>query len=151
MIEAWVAGYVSVTVTTEGTRSQIIITTDPQDIDTILQMTGETWKEAAMTTGAGQGEKGITKNPRGEVTEKGGTIEIAERGIDLLRGAEVVRSRPLVKALNLPFGVGEAKKKTIEMSNKIGDRLTRNRRCDRKKGANGRNMLRVDARQLRQE
>ena len=151
MIEAWVAGCVSGTVTTEDTRSLTITITDPQDTGTILQMTGETWREAAMTTGAGQGEKGITKNPRGEVTEKGGMIEIAERDIDLLHGAEVVRSRPLVKSLNLPFGVGEAKKKTIEMSNKIGDRLTRNRRCDRKKGAKGCNMLRVDVRQLRRE
>ena len=151
MIEAWVAGCVSGTVTTEDTCSPTITIADPQDTGTILQMTGETWREAAMTTGAGQGEKGITKNPRGEVTEKGGTIEIAERDTDLLHGAEVVRSRPLVKALNLPFEVGEVKKKTIEMSNKIGDRLTRNRRCDRKKGAKGCNMLRVDVRQLRRE
>ena len=116
-------------------------------------MTGETWREVAVTTGAGQGEKrikGITRNPREEVTEKGGTIEIEERGIDLLRGAEAVRSRPLVKALNLPFGVGEAKM-TIEISNQIGDRLTRNRKCDRKKGAKGCNMLRVDVQQLRRE
>ena len=151
MIEAWVAGYVSVNWTTEGTRSQIIITTDPQDTDTILQMTGETWKEAAMATGADQGEGGITKNPRGEVTEKGGTIEIAERDIDLLRGAEVVLCRPLVKAPNLLFEAGEVKKKTIEMSNKIDDRLTRNRRCDRKKGAKECNMLRVDVQQLQRE
>ena len=151
MIEAWVAGCVSGTVTTEDTCSPIITIVDPQDTGTILQMTGEKWKEAAMTTGAGQGEKGITKNPRGEMTEKGGTIEIAERDTDLLHGAEVVRSRPLVRALNLPFEVGEVKKKTIEMSNKIGDRLTRNRRCDRKKGAKGCNMLRVDVRQLRRE
>ena len=150
MIEAWVAGYVSVTVTTEGTLNKIIITTDPQDIDTILQMTGETWKEAAMTTGAGQGEKGITKNPRGEVTEKEGTIEIEGRGTDLLRGAEVVQSHPLVKALIPPFGVGEAKM-TIEMPNQIGDQLTRNRKCDLRKGAKGCNMFRVDDRQLRQE
>ena len=139
------------TVTTEGTRSQIIITTDPQDIDTILQMTGETWREAAMTTGAGQGEKGITKNSRGEVTEKGGTIEIEERGIDLLRGAEVVLCRPLVKAPNLLFEAGEVKKKTIEMSNKIDDRLTRNRRCDRKKGAKGCNMPQGDVQQRQRE
>ena len=151
MIEAWVAGCVSGTVTTENRCTPTTTIADPQDTGTILQMTGETWKEAAMTTGAGQGESGITKDPRGEVTEKGGTIEIAERDIDLLHGAEVVRSRPLVKALNLPFEVGEVKKKTIEMSNKIGDRLTRNRRCDRKKGAKGCNMLRVDVRQLRRE
>ena len=150
MIEAWVAGCVSGTVTTEDTCSPIIAMADPQDTGTILQRTGETWREAAMTTGAGQGEKGITKNPRGEVTEKGGTIEIAERDTDLLHGAEVVRSRPLVKALNLPFGVGEVKK-TIEMPNQIGDRLTRNRKCDRRKGAKGCNMLRVDTRQLQQE
>lgn len=151
MIEAWVAGCVSGTVTTEDTCSPIITMADPQDTGTILQMTGETWREAAMTTGAGQGEKGITKNPRGEVTEKGGTIEIAERDIDLLRGAEVVLCRPLVKAPNLLFEAGEVKKKTIEMSNKIGDRLTRNRRCDRKKGAKGCNMPRGDVQQRQRE
>ena len=151
MIEAWVAGCVSGTVTTEDTCSPIITMADPQDTGTILQMTEETWREAAMTTGAGQGEKGSTKNLREEVTEKGGTIEIAERDIDLLRGAEVVLSRPLVKAPNLPFEVGEVKKKTIEMSNKTDDRLTKNRRCDRKKGAKECNMLRVDVQQLQRE
>ena len=151
MIEAWAAGCVSGTVTTEDTCSPIITITDPQDTGTILQMTGEIWKEAAMTTGAGQGEKGITKNPRGEVTEKGGTIEIAERDTDLLHGAELVRSRPLVKALNLPFKVGVVKKKMIETSNKIGDRLTRSKRRDRRKGAKGCNMLRVDVLQLQRE
>ena len=154
MIEAWVAGSVSVTVITEGTPIRITTTARLQDVGITPQMTEKTWKETVMTIGAGQGERrmrGITKNPRGEVTEKGGTIEIAERDTDLLHGAEVVRSRPLVKALNLPFEVGEVKKKTIEMSNKIGDRLTRNRRCDRKKGAKGCNMLRVDVRQLRRE
>ena len=151
MIEAWVAGCVSGTVTTEDTCSPIIAMADPQDTGTILQMTEEMWREAAMTTGAGQGEKRSTRDLPVEVTGKGGTIEIAERDIDLLHGAEVVRSRPLVKALNLPFEVGEVKKKTIEMSNKIGDRLTRNRKCDWKKGAKGRNMLRADARQPRRE
>ena len=149
MIEAWVAGYVSVTVTTEGTRSQIIITTDPQDTDTILQMTGETWKEAAMTTGAGQGENGITKNPRGEMTEKEGTIEIEERGTDLPRGVEVVHPHRLVKALIPPFGVGEAK--TIEMPNQVGDQLTKSKKCDLRKEAKECNTLRVDDQQLRQE
>ena len=150
MIEAWVAGCVSGTVTTEGTRNQIIITTDPQDTDMILQMTGETWRELAMTTGAGQGEKGITKNPRGEVTEKGETIEIEGRGTDLLRGAEVVQSHPLVKALIPLFGVGEAKM-TIEMPNQVGDQLTRNRKCDLRKEVKECNMFRVDDQRLRQE
>ena len=154
MIEAWVAGCVSGTVTTENRCTPTTTIADPQDTGTILQATEETQKEAAMTTGAGQGERrmrGITKNPRGEVTEKGGTIEIAERDIDLLHGAEVVRSRPLVKALNLPFKVGVVKKKMIEMSNKIGDRLTRSKRRDRRKGAKGCNMLRVDVLQLQRE
>ena len=137
------------TVTTEGTRSQIIITTDPQDIDTILQMTGETWKEAAMTTGAGQGEKGITKNPRGEVTEKEGTIEIEGRGTDLLRGAEVVQSHPLVKALIPPFGVGEVK--TIEMPNQVDDQLANSKKCDLTKEVKECNTLQIDDQQLQHE
>ena len=151
MIEAWVAGCVSGTVTTEDTCSPIITMADPQDTGMILQKTEEMWREAAMTTGVGQGEKGSTKDLRVEVTEKGGTIEIAERDIDLLRGAEVVLCRPLVKAPNLLFEAGEVKKKMIEMSNKIDDRLTRNRRCDRKKGAKGCNMLQVDVQQRQRE
>ena len=107
MIEAWVAGYVNVTVTTEGTLNKIIITVSPQDIDTILQMTGKTWKETAMTTGAGQGENGITKSPREKMTEREGMIE--ERGTDLPRGVEADHPHHPVKALIPPFGVGEAR------------------------------------------
>ena len=136
MIEAWVAGSVSVTVITEGTPNRITTTAKLQDVDTTLQMTGKTWKETVMTTGAGQGENGITKSPRGKMTEKEGTIEIEERGTDLPRGVEVVHPHPLVKALIPPFGVGEAKM-TIEMPNQIGDQLTRNRKCDLRKGAKG--------------
>ena len=151
MIEAWVAGCVSGTVTTEDTCSPIITMADPQGTGTILRMTEETWREVAMTTGVGQGGKGSTEDPREEVTEKGGTIEIAERDIDLLRGAEVVLCRPLVKAPNLLSKAGEVKKRTIEMSNEIDDRLTKNRRCDRKKGAKECNMLRVDVQQPQRE
>ena len=149
MIEAWVAGYVSLTVTIEGTLSQISITTDPQDIDTILQMTGETWREAAMTTGAGQGGDGITKNPRREMTEKEGTIEIEERGTDLPRGVKVVHLHGLVKALTLPFGVGEVK--MIEMPNQVGDQLTKSKKYDLRKEAKVYKTLRIDDQQLRHE
>ena len=137
------------TVTTEGTLSKIIITADPQDIDTILQMTGETWKETAMTTGAGQGENGITKNPRGEMTEKEGTIEIEERGTDLPRGVEVVHPHRLVKALIPPFGVGEVR--MIEMPNQVGDQLTKSKKYELRKEAKVYNTLRIDDQQLRHE
>ena len=129
MIEAWVAGYVSVTVTTEGTLSKIIITVSPQDIDTILQMTGKTWKETAMTTGAGQGENGITKSPRGKMTEREGMIE--EIGTDLPRGAEADHPRHPVRALIPLFGVGGARM-TGTLS-QTGDRPTRSRRYELRK------------------
>ena len=151
MIEAWVAGCVSGTVTTEDTCSPIITMADPQDTGMILQKTEEMWREAAMTTGVGQGEKRSTKDLHVEVTEKGGTIGIAEKDIGLLRGAEVVLCRPLVRAPNLLFEAGEVKKKTTEMSNKIDDRLTKNRKCDRKREAKECSMLRVDVQQLQRE
>ena len=140
MIEAWVAGYVSVTVTTEGTLSKIIITTDPQDIDTIFQMTGETWKETAMTTGAGQGENGITKSPRGKMTEREGMIE--ERVTDLPRGVEADHPHHPVKALIPPFGVGEARMRG--MLNQVGDQLTKSKRYELRKETEVYNTLRID-------
>ena len=137
MIEAWVAGYVSVTVTTEGTLSKIIITVSPQDIDTILQMTGKTWKETAMTTGAGQGENGITKSPREKMTEREGMIE--ERGTDLPRGIEADHPHHPVKALIPPFGVGEAK--MIGTLNQTDGRPLKSRRLESKKQAEVINIL----------
>ena len=149
MIEAWVAGYVSVTVTTEGTLSKIIITADPQDIDTILQMTGKTWKETAMTTGAGQGENGITKSPRGKMTEKEGMIEIEERGTDLPRGVEADHPHHPVKALIPPFGVGEAR--MTGMLSQVGDQPTRSKKYELMKGAKMYSTLRTDDQRLRYE
>ena len=147
MIEAWVAGYVSVTVTTEGTLNKIIITVSPQDIDTILQMTGKTWKETAMTTGAGQGENGITKSPREKMTEREGMIE--ERGTDLPRGVEADHPHHPVKALIPPFGVGEAR--MIGMPNQVGDQLTKSKKYELRKEAKVYNTLRIDDQQLRHE
>ena len=140
MIEAWVAGYVSVTVTTEGTLSKIIITVSPQDIDTTLQMTGKTRKETAMTTGAGQGENGITKSPREKMTEREGMIE--ERGTGLPRGVEADHPHHPVKALIPPFGVGEARMRG--MLNQVGDQLTKSKRYELRKEAEVYNTLRID-------
>ena len=140
MIEAWVAGYVSVTVTTEGTLSKIIITVSPQDIDTTLQMTGKTRKETAMTTGAGQGENGITKSPREKMTEREGMIE--ERVTDLPRGVEADHPHHPVKALIPPFGVGEARMRG--MLNQVGDQLTKSKRYELRKEAEVYNTLRID-------
>ena len=140
MIEAWVAGYVSVTVTTEGTLSKIIITVSPQDIDTTLQMTGKTWKETAMTTGAGQGENGITKSPREKMTER--EEMIGERGTGLPRGVEADHPHHPVKALIPPFGVGEARMRG--MLNQVGDQLTKSKRYELRKEAEVYNTLRID-------
>ena len=147
MIEAWVAGYVSVTVTTEGTLSKIIITVSPQDIDTTLQMTGKTRKETAMTTGAGQGENGITKSPREKMTEREGMIE--ERGTGLPRGVEADHPHHPVKALIPPFGVGEARMRG--MLNQVGDQLTKSKKYELRKEAKVYNTLRTDDQQLRHE
>ena len=140
MIEAWVAGYVSVTVTTEGTLSKIIITVSPQDIDTILQMTGKTWKETAMTTGAGQGKNGITKSPREKMTER--EEMIGERGTGLPRGVEADHPHHPVKALIPPFGVGEARMRG--MLNQVGNQLTKSKRYELRKEAEVYNTLRID-------
>ena len=140
MIEAWVAGYVSVTVTTEGTLSKIIITVSPQDIDTILQMTGKTWKETAMTTGAGQGKNGITKSPREKMTER--EEMIGERGTGLPRGVEADHPHHPVKALIPPFGVGEARMRG--MLNQVGDQVTKSKRYELRKEAEVYNTLRID-------
>ena len=140
MIEAWVAGYVSVTVTTEGTLSKIIITVSPQDIDTTLQMTGKTRKETAMTTGAGQGENGITKSPREKMTER--EEMIGERGTGLPRGVEADHPHHPVKALIPPFGVGEARMRG--MLNQVGDQLTKSKRYELRKEAEVYNTLRID-------
>ena len=140
MIEAWVAGYVSVTVTTEGTLSKIIITVSPQDIDTTLQMTGKTRKETAMTTGAGQGKNGITKSPREKMTER--EEMIGERGTGLPRGVEADHPHHPVKALIPPFGVGEARMRG--MLNQVGDQLTKSKRYELRKEAEVYNTLRID-------
>ena len=81
MIEAWVAGIVSVTVITEGTTNKITTTVRLQDVGTTPQMTEKTWKETVMTTGAGQGENETTKGLHQKMIEIGGMIE--ERGTDL--------------------------------------------------------------------
>ena len=142
MIEAWVAGYVSVTVTTEGTLNKIIITVSPQDIDTILQMTGKTWKETAMTTGAGQGENETTKGLHGKMIERGGMIE--ERGTDLPREAEADHPRHPVRALIPLFGVGGARMTGI--LSQAGDQPIRSRRYELRKGAKAYNIHRPDDR-----
>ena len=147
MIEAWVAGYVSVTVTTEGTLSKIIITVSPQDIDTILQMTGKTRKETAMTTGAGQGKNGITRSPREKMTEK--EEMIGERDTGLPRGVQADHPHHPVKALIPPFGVGEARMRG--MLNQVGDQLTKSKRYELRKEAEVYNTLRIDDQQLRHE
>ena len=140
MIEAWVAGCVSGTVTTEDTCSPITTIADPQDTGMTLQITGETWKETAMTTGAGQGENGITKSPREKMTEREGMIE--ERGTDLPRGVEADHPHHPVKALIPPFGVGEARMRG--MLNQVGDQLTKSKRYELRKEAEVYNTLRID-------
>ena len=103
-------------------------------------MTGKTWKETAMTTGAGQGENGITKSPRGKMTEREGMIE--ERGTDLPRGVEADHPHHPVKALIPPFGVGEARMRG--MLNQVGDQLTKSKRYELRKEAEVYNTLRID-------
>ena len=83
------------------------------------------------------------------MTEKEGTIEIEERGTDLPRGVEVVHLRRLVKALTLPFGVGEVR--TIETPNQVGDQLTKSKKSDLRKEAEECNMFQIDDQQLRHE
>ena len=142
MIEAWVAGNVSVTVITEGTPNRITTTANLQDVETTLQMTGKTWKETVMTTGAGQGENETTKGLHEKIIERGGMIE--ERGTDLPREAGADHPRHPVRALIPLFVVGGAR--MTGTLNQTGDQPIRSRRCELRKGAKAYNMLRPDDR-----
>ena len=132
MIEAWVAGSVSVTVITEGTPIRITTTARLQDVGITPQMTEKTWKETVMTIGAGQGKGETTKglHERVREIEKGGMIE--ERGIDLPQEAGADHPHHPVRVLILPFGVGEARM-MIGMLSRTDGRPTRSRRSEWKK------------------
>ena len=144
MIEAWVAGSVSVTVITEGTPIRITTTARLQDVGITPQMTEKTWKETVMTIGAGQGKGETTKglHERVREIEKGGMIE--ERGIDLPQEAGADHPHHPVRVLILPFGVGEAR--MIGTLSRTDGRPTRNRRFELKKQAEVCNILRPDDR-----
>ena len=139
MIEAWVAGSVSVTVITEGTPIRITTTARLQDVGITPQMTEKTWKETVMTIGAGQGESETTKglHERMKEIEKGGMIE--ERGTDLPQEAGADHPHHPVRALIPPFGVGEAK--MIGTLNQTDGRPTKSRRLESKKQAEVNNIL----------
>ena len=131
MIEAWVAGSVSVTVITEGTPIRITTTARLQDVGITPQMTEKTWKETVMTIGAGQGESETTKglHERMKEIERGGMIE--ERGTDLPQEAGADHPHHPVRALIPPFGVGEAR--MIGTLSRTDGRPTRSRRSEWKK------------------
>ena len=149
MIEAWVAGSVSVTVITEGTPIRITTTARLQDVGITPQMTEKTWKETVMTIGAGQGESEITKglHERMKEIERGGMIE--ERGTDLPQEAGADHPHHPVRALIPPFGVGEAR--MTGMPNQVGDQLTKSKKYELRKEAKVYNTLRIDDQQLRHE
>ena len=131
------------TVITEGMPIRIITTSAKlQDVAITLQMTEKTWKEAVMTTGAGQGKGETTKglHERVREIEKGGMIE--ERGIDLPQEAGADHPHHPVRVLILPFGVWEAR--MIGMLSRTDGRPTRSRRFELKKRAEVRDILLPD-------
>ena len=131
------------TVITEGMPIRIVTTTAKlQDVGITLQMTEKTWKEAILTTGAGQGKGETTKglHERVREIEKGGMIE--ERGIDLPQEAGAHHPYHPVRVLILPFGVWEAR--MIGMLSRTDGRPTRSRRFELKKRAEVRDILLPD-------